>query len=745
MTESTRAERPAARLRRLWQSGRPPEIDAFLAEVGALDVRDLADVLRVDQSERWRAGTPIPAEEYLRRFPAVAANAETAVDLIHNEFVLAERHGRAFEPVSFISRFPAHADTLRLQIDLHQAVALPTATRPTQGRPAADVALPGSFGRYQILRLLGRGGMGAVYEAYDPQLDRRVALKVPKFGPSDQDGVDRFLREARIAARFNDPHLCPVYDAGEVDGTYYLTMPVVEGETLADRLQREGPLPPQKAIELATTLARAMATAHEAGVVHRDLKPSNIMIDRRGTAVIMDFGLARRPASTDAVLTTSGVFVGSPAYAAPEQVLGSPATIPADVYALGGILYECLTGRPPFVGRADEVMRRKVDRNPDPPSRLAPAVSSATDRVCLQALNRTPDARFPSMQEFAAALADIAPPPSTDRQRRRGLLAAIGVLVVSLVAVGVAVWGRSGQAPPTEPDRLPNESIWTGEYSFVPNDLSSWRPALLIVTHRDGSRFEGRAETDDGDFAWNVEGTLDGDRIQWQYVKIIREKQPTHSVESGAATRGQCNGQSIDVDYFDPGDSSQAAIRLRRTDRDIRAAKVRADRAWEFNDSGNLDAAIDVCSLALKLDDRCLPALICRGNALIKKRSFAAAIEELDRAIAIDPASYQALVDRAWAWNALREHQKALVDADRALQLNSTIAEGYYQRGAAHAGNRKFQQAIDDFSSAIRLRANYAWAYYERGKAYKEMGNMELAAKDFAKAREHDPSLSDPD
>jgi predicted Ser/Thr protein kinase len=268
--------------------------------------------------------------------------------------------------------------------------------------------LPAPFGRYTLNKLLGRGGMGAVYLAHDRQLDRPVALKIPRFGvnPSVED-EERFLREARAAAMLSHPNLCPVYDVGQIGGVSYLTMAYIEGQSLAEMI-REGCLPPPpELVRLVAQMALAMQEAHRRGVIHRDLKPANVMIDLRGQPVITDFGLARRgPETGDVRLTHSGMVMGTPAYMPPEQVNGAVHAVgPAcDIYSLGVILYELLAGRLPFLGAVGDLMAQIVTVAPPPPSQFRPGLAAELDTICLKALAKDPARRFASMQEFAAAL-----------------------------------------------------------------------------------------------------------------------------------------------------------------------------------------------------------------------------------------------------------------------------------------------------------------------------------------------------
>src|SRR5262245_50641123 len=299
---------------------------------------------------------------------------------------------------------------------------------PPEHRPPPAEVFPRPFGRYELRTLLGRGGMGAVYLAHDPQLNRLVALKVPR-PVGDDEGVwrQRFRDEARAAATLQHPNICPVFEVGEVESRPYLTMAFIEGESLAARLRRSKTLPIREAVQLVRTLAAAMAEAHDRGIIHRDLKPANVMIDRRGQPVVMDFGLALRSAADDDLrLTLSGVAVGTPAYMPPEQAGGDHAAIgpPADVYALGVILYELVTGRVPFQARTFGKLVAQIERDPPPlPSGLNPDVDPALEAIILTALEKEPRHRFASSAAFVTALG------AYERGQRDSLLTKHGVAV----------------------------------------------------------------------------------------------------------------------------------------------------------------------------------------------------------------------------------------------------------------------------------------------------------------------------
>jgi serine/threonine-protein kinase len=287
-------------------------------------------------------------------------------------------------------------------------LAAPAAQWPE--RPASEPSrgfTPGTVlaGRYRIVGLLGRGGMGEVYRADDLKLGTPVALKfLPRALVGDLDRGERFLSEVRLARQIAHPNVCRVFDVNETlpsGGERFLTMEYVDGEDLASLLRRIGRLPPDKGLDIARQLCAGLAAAHERGVLHRDLKPANVMLDGHGRVRIMDFGLAVAADARDRDLDRSG----TPAYMAPEQLAGAPATMQSDIYALGLVLYEIYTGKLPFATALSAELRpRTDDERPRPPSDLVADIDPAVERVLLRALARDPQLRPPTVTHVAAAL-----------------------------------------------------------------------------------------------------------------------------------------------------------------------------------------------------------------------------------------------------------------------------------------------------------------------------------------------------
>jgi beta-lactam-binding protein with PASTA domain/predicted Ser/Thr protein kinase len=326
--------------------------------------------------------------------------------------------------------------------------------------------------RYEIDTVLGQGGMARVFKGNDRVLNRTVAVKVlsPQFA-GDEQFVARFRREAQAAAALNHPNIVSVYDTGSQGDVHYIVMEYVEGRTLRDIIRGEGPLLPERAMEIAEAVANALADAHEAGLVHRDIKPGNIMVTREGEVKVMDFGIART--TTGDTLTQTASILGTASYLSPEQAQGESVDARSDIYSVGCVLYEMLTAAAPFTGDSPVAIAYKhVRENPVPPSRSNPDVSSALEAVVMKCMAKNPANRYQSAEELRADLQRVrqggAPlatpvmaestemltrthaqpdqtavmtgfPPDEHPDRRRTWLTVVGVILV-LAALGVAAW-----------------------------------------------------------------------------------------------------------------------------------------------------------------------------------------------------------------------------------------------------------------------------------------------------------------
>jgi eukaryotic-like serine/threonine-protein kinase len=301
--------------------------------------------------------------------------------------------------------------------------------------------------RYRVERELGRGGMAKVFLGTDTVLGRTVAIKMlaPQF--ADDDGfVMRFRREAQAAASFSHPHIVSVFDTGSDDGVHYIVMEYVEGKTLAEYLAGGGRIMPDRAIDIAMAVCDALEAAHAQGVIHRDIKPGNIMLNGRGEVKVTDFGIARVTTTAETVAQTAAI-LGTASYLSPEQAQGLPVDGRSDIYSLGAVLFEMVTGRPPFLGDSPvAVASKQVLEQPVPPSRLNPDVTADLDAVILRALAKNPANRYQSAEELRADL---------DRAKRGLPVEATPLLAAGTTQVIDRPPPQSTQVlpPPAEPER----------------------------------------------------------------------------------------------------------------------------------------------------------------------------------------------------------------------------------------------------------------------------------------------------
>lgn len=425
-----------------------------------------ADLL-AEQRERWEGGDRAPVESYLAARPDIPA--ELVKDLIYQEVVLREESGQRPSLGEYQERFPAFAAELALQFEVHEAFALDPTEALVAGTPRRPVApartrqapsIPG----YEILGPIGQGGMGVVFAAEQRSLGRRVAVKLlPPEASRDAESLRRFQNEARAASSLNHPHICTIIDFGSHDGQPFLVMELVEGRTLAALLD-EGAAP--RAVEIVRQIAEALSAAHAAGVVHRDIKPANVMVRDDGHVKVLDFGLARLVRGmNEGGETGSGVLVGTPRYMSPEQVRGEAAGPPSDVFSLGIVLYESLTGKHPFAAPTVLGSLAAVESHaPAVPSAESPTVSPGLDALVLRMLDKRAEDR-PTMAEVVAALA--ADSSVRDQLQRSEIRSLPGTrkppwlrmtLLAALVAV-VAPLAWLLARRPAPPPRAPTPSI----------------------------------------------------------------------------------------------------------------------------------------------------------------------------------------------------------------------------------------------------------------------------------------------
>lgn len=498
------------RFEEAWHRGSEPLIDDFLDSEWEADRRQQVfdELLLIDLEHRWRRprhsaallliGTVgsavsqsiLPArpklEDYVARWPLMTSVERLPVGTILHEFRLRCEAGEQPELSEYLHRFPIQAELLRgpLTKEIASRPAVATIANAVASNSTSQGSnlnsspasanrklTPGEqVGRYRVLWPVGHGAMGMVYLAYDPDLDRQVAMKVPFLeGPHAERLAQRFRREAKLTASLRHPNICRVLDVDRQDGLDFLTMDYIEGTSLESLLKSAPLMPAARAAAIVRKIALALQEAHSAGIIHRDIKPSNILIDRRGEPVLTDFGLARRPDVDVSEQTRPGEWLGTPAYMAPEQFSGLAEDIsPAcDVFSLGVVFYRLLTGQRPFHDghRREDIAKRQP---PPPPSSTKPGVPETLSAICLRALCFQPQDRFTSAGDFAAALepfavetaiadpssmASLAPTvplqsvPTTNRASYKAVLTLAAGLIFVAAVVGWDSWRKSGGDP----------------------------------------------------------------------------------------------------------------------------------------------------------------------------------------------------------------------------------------------------------------------------------------------------------
>jgi TolB-like protein len=646
--------------------------------------------------------------------------------------------------------------------DVHDSLLF-TTLRPVAARrySLGTVSLTAGtrLGPYEVLGQLGRGAMGEVYRARDTRLGREVALKVvaPEIA-SDPESLRRFEREARAVASLSHPHIVPVFDVGEQNGLRYVVTELVEGETLR-ALLAASPLPANDAALLGAQIAAGLACAHERGVIHRDVKPENIMVGRDGTARIVDFGLAGRQdrpfgAASETEATASlasaiGVVAGTPAYMSPEQVRGEKLDARSDIFSLGAVLYEALTGERPFRGGSTiETLTGILKEEPDygAPGRLLPA---PLERILRRCLAKRKEDRYHSAADLAHDLRAVAASPAREARARRPLSPPagrrLGLRALAVAAAGLAVLLlprlRSPGASPRTLAVLPFRVIGVeaaphlglGLADSVIGRLASLRQLTVRPTSAI-SRFEAApADAMEAGKHLKVEVVLEGTLQKLEGSTRV-------SVQLTDVSRGAIvwsdridlpEGRLFEIqDAIARGVVDRLRIKIDRSDRSgIGPAQPVPDDVMEeyFTVRARLSEAI-----------RMQPE---------ERRQM---VERLDRILDRVPDFARALGARAYAraWFSFQSpspggHEAVLADAERALELDPGIAEPRLARALAYwssQGGWKLAEAVRELKAAIATNPGLEFAHLDLSRILQHYGFMSEARQALEPARRLNPA-----
>jgi serine/threonine protein kinase/Tfp pilus assembly protein PilF len=808
-----------------WQRGERPSLADFLdrakgpAEQQAL----LVELVHEDLEERSKAAEAVRVEEYLQRIPALGSNRAELVELIAAEFALRRETGCASD--EYLKRFPELGAGLANRLAEAAAPAAPSqaeapgvttddpdATQPEQASvnagAAGSFALPG----YEILGELGRGGMGVVYKARQVKVDRVVALKMILHGGHAGAGeLARFKTEAQAIGRMQHPNIVQIHELGEHDGLPFFSLEFCAGGSLAQKLAG-APLVPKQAAALVETLARAMHAAHQQGVIHRDLKPANVLFSPvpssggEGSAVrgfsssplpggkegwgvrglgipkITDFGLAKK--LDEAGLTATGAIMGTPSYMAPEQAGGKTQELGSacDIYALGAILYNCLTGRPPFQGASIlDTLEQVRTHEPVPPSRLQATVPRDLETICLRTLQKEPRQRYAAtadlaedLRRFQAGEPILARPIGKVERLWRWckrnphvavLSACVSMLVLLALGSALAIWRNMARDAETVAETrkiaqerhqravgLVKEGNFLGAKNLLRRDdavlarsaaLHDVRAGLKQLQNQVDVYLELMSLSDKAHFACrfgSLEQKSTGRDYCDQFSKILEQvKQGTGSDACGLTPLNEQQQQMLKEDIFDVFlDAGQVEVDL------AAGASEEAKKAADKKAIAWFDQAAKILP-----DTRAV--YVRRAASWGRLSNNKAAAADMAKAKSIQPTS---AVDRFW--HGYAHHIRATLEPQKAgYWLGEEVKEytafllirpnhfwGYFNYALckAHLGDR--YDAIIGFTNCIRIQPDSPWPFNNRGTMHLQLGgkeHLELALEDYTRALTLDP------
>ncbi|HEX2645033.1 MAG TPA: protein kinase [Thermoanaerobaculia bacterium] len=635
---------------------------------------------------------------------------------------------------------------------------------------------------YRILECLGGGAMGVVYKAEDSRLQRTVAIKfLPPDLTRDPEAKERFLQEARLASSLDHPNLCTIYEVGESEtGQLYLAMAFYDGENLKKRIER-GPLPVADALEIAAQIASGLSRAHASGIIHRDVKPANVMLTSRGEVKLVDFGLAKLMGEMGINVTRDGALMGTPAYMSPEQAQGKPIDIRTDVWSLGVVLYEMLTGARPFTGEAwQAVIQAVISKNPEPVRRQRPEVPAALERIVQKCLAKKPADRYATIEDLAADLNALRTPaqssfgswsraiaPVRPTKRSWRWMAVLGILLL----LGGSAYVGLRQLPRSPPAAKGEEPAVRSDAALV----TDGRKMIVVLP------FDNLGDPQDAYFSEGITEEITSRLAAIQGLGVISRTSASKYRGSGKSLP-QIAGE-LNVDYVLEGTvrwehSSSGPSRVRVTPQLIKVPEdthlwsERYDREiGEIFKVQSEIAAKVITQLNVTLLQAERQALQGRPTASAEayqaylkgrsrltslvpgsKKEGEEAVALFNEAIRLDPGFALAYASLSRAHSSLYQGgfdvtperlDLARQAADRALELQPDLPEGHLALGYYHYwGHRAYDRALAEFDQVERVQPNNTEVLEALGYMLRRQGRLQEAVKRLRRAFVLDPRNS---
>ena len=681
----------------------------------------LAASLREDQRVRWQRGDAVCVEDYLEQNPSLQADTEAVLELIWNELVLRRQRGEEPEADDYLQRFSRYAAELQL---LFQTTGTRVISAADPGTFSIGASIPTSatsdFPRvpgYEIVAELGRGGMGVVYLARHTSLKRLVALKMILAGAHASATVlARFRNEAEAVARLQHANIVQIHEVGEHDGKPYLSLEYVEGGTLHQKAGK-APMPEREAARLMESLARGVHYTHQRGILHRDLKPTNILLTADGTPKITDFGVAKL-LDSDTPLTRTEALIGTPNYMSPEQAAGNIKKIgaPADVYSLGAILYELLTGTAPFRGSTlMDTLDQVRNKEPVPPRRLRGRVSLDLETICLKCLEKEPRRRYASAEAFADDLGRF-------------------LAGQSIRARPISVWQHAWRAGRRRPALVAGVVAIAALVGALVAGSSYFRAADQLERHRSDEKYQQFVQRRNEAFFYGLLTPNEG-------ALFLGGEAAANSQTAVTAAKEALALAGMDVDSKSAGpDANLSTVRKAELAADCYAlllvlASVRGQQpADESENKARHEEALRILDRAEKLGFQTRAYHLRRAHVLDQLGRHEEAKSQRNRAAAqpLEGALDHFLIGEEQYRRG--EGEAARGSFDRALTLQPAHFWARFFLAVCHLKSQDWQAAKAGFNGCLTQQPDFAWAYLFRSFANEKLHALPEAEADFAKA-----------